>query len=84
MALAFADAGADIIVASRKIEACEEAAEQIRGKARRAYALSVHAGKWAQVERLLEDAYAAFERVDILVNKAGMGPMLPSHKVSDD
>ena len=84
MALAFADAGADIIVASRKIEACEEAAEQIRGKARRAYALSVHAGKWAQVERLLEDAYAAFERVDILVNKAGMGPMLPSHKVSED
>ncbi|MFW2829189.1 SDR family NAD(P)-dependent oxidoreductase [Sphingomonas sp. ID0503] len=84
MALAFADAGADVIVASRKIEACEEAAEKIRAKGRRALALSVHAGKWEEVDRLVEDAYAAFGRVDILVNNAGMGPMQPSHEVTED
>lgn len=84
MALAFADAGADVIVASRKIEACEEVAELIRAKGPRALALAVHAGKWAEVERLVEQAYAAFGRIDILVNNAGMSPETPSHEVSEE
>lgn len=84
MALAFADAGADVIVASRRIEACEAAAERIRAKGRRALALSVHAGRWDEVELLVEQAYAAFGRVDILVNNAGMGPSLPSEEVSEE
>lgn len=84
MALAFADAGADVIVASRKLENCEGAAGQIRAKGRRALALAVHAGKWNDMERLAEQAYAAFGRVDILVNNAGMGPSLPSDAVTED
>jgi NAD(P)-dependent dehydrogenase (short-subunit alcohol dehydrogenase family) len=84
MALAFADAGADVIVASRKLENCEDAAGQIRAKGRRALALAVHAGKWNDMERLAEQAYAAFGRVDILVNNAGMGPSLPSDAVTED
>lgn len=83
MALAFADAGADLIIASRKLEACEAAAEQIRSKGRRALALSVHAGKWDEIDRLVDQAYAAFGRIDILVNNAGMSPALPSHEVSE-
>jgi NAD(P)-dependent dehydrogenase (short-subunit alcohol dehydrogenase family) len=84
MALAFADAGADVIVASRKIEACEQAAEQIRAKGRRALALSFHAGRWAEVEQMATQAYANFGRIDILVNNAGMSPQQPSHGVSED
>jgi len=83
MVLAFAERGADVIIASRKLEACEEAAEQVRGMGRRALAVSVHAGRWADMDRLVEVAYAEFGRVDILVNNAGMSPAVPSHEVTE-
>jgi NAD(P)-dependent dehydrogenase (short-subunit alcohol dehydrogenase family) len=84
MALAFAEAGADIIVASRKIENCEAVAQQISAMGRRALALSVHAGRWNEVDRLVEQAYAHFRRLDILVNNAGMSPSMPSHEVTEE
>lgn len=83
MALAFADAGADIIVASRKLENCEGVAGRIRGMGRKALALQVHAGKWDEIDRLVTESYAAFGSVDILVNNAGMSPAMPSHEVSE-
>lgn len=83
MALAFADAGADVIVASRKIEACEEVADEVRAKGRRAAAIAVHAGKWDEVDALIEKAYAAFGRIDILVANAGMSPAVPAHEVTE-
>ena len=84
MALAFADAGADVIVSSRKLENCEEVAAQIRGMGRRSQAIAAHAGKWADVDRLVEAAYAAFARIDILVNNAGMSPSMPSPEVTEE
>jgi NAD(P)-dependent dehydrogenase (short-subunit alcohol dehydrogenase family) len=83
MVRAFAERGADVIVASRKIEACEAAAEEVRGLGRRALAVAVHAGRWAELDGLIETAYAAFGRVDILVNNAGMSPRQASHEVSE-
>jgi len=84
MALAFADAGASVVIASRKIEACEEVAGLIRSQGGVAHALAVHAGKWDEVERLFERAYAVAGRIDILVNNAGMSPAVPSHNVSEE
>ncbi len=83
MVKAFAAAGADCIVASRKLEACEAVAAEVEAMGRRGLGLSVHAGRWAQVDELVERAYAEFERVDILVNNAGMGPASPSHDVTE-
>lgn len=83
MVRAFARAGADIVVASRKLEACEAVAEEIRGLGRRALAVSVHAAKWDQIDALIERAYAEFGRIDILVNNAGMSPAVPSHEVTE-
>ena len=84
MALAFADAGADIIVSSRKLANCETVAEEVRAMGRRALALASHAGKWDENDRLIEAAYAHFGRVDILVNNAGMSPAIPSPEVSEE
>ncbi|MCB2075708.1 MAG: glucose 1-dehydrogenase [Rhodobiaceae bacterium] len=78
MSLAFAEAGADVIIASRKIEACEEVAAIVRAKGRRALAVSSHVGKWEEIERLVEVAYEHFGRIDVLVNNAGMSPASPS------
>jgi NAD(P)-dependent dehydrogenase (short-subunit alcohol dehydrogenase family) len=72
MVRAFAEHGADVIVASRKLDACEAAAEEVRAMGRRALAISAHVGKWDEIDRLIEAAYAAFGRIDILVNNAGI------------
>lgn len=83
MVRAFASRGADVIIASRKIEACEEAADEVRALGRRAMAIAAHCGRWDEIDRLVEQAYAAFGRIDILVNNAGMGPQMPSDQVSE-
>src|SRR5262249_35661153 len=83
IARAFAACGADIVVASRKLDACQAAADEIRGMGRKALALSVHAGRWAEIDALVESTYNAFGKLDILVNNAGMSPASPSHEVSE-
>jgi NAD(P)-dependent dehydrogenase (short-subunit alcohol dehydrogenase family) len=83
MVRAFAGRGADVIIASRKLEACEAAAEEVRAMGRRALAVSVHAAKWDQVDALVARAYGEFGRLDILVNNAGMSPSVPSHEVTE-
>lgn len=84
MVKAFAEHGADVIIASRKLENCEQVAEEVRALGRSALAVAVHAGKWDELDRLVETAYAEFGRIDILVNNAGMGPYMPSHEVTED
>jgi NAD(P)-dependent dehydrogenase (short-subunit alcohol dehydrogenase family) len=83
MALAFADAGADVIVSSRKADACEAVVAEIVAKGRRAVAIAAHAAKWNEMDTLADAAWKALGRLDILVANAGMGPMVPSHEVSE-
>ena len=80
---AFAERGADVIVASRKLENCEAVAEECRALGVKALALSAHVGRWPECDALIEAAYGAFGRVDILVNNAGMNPRCPSHEVTE-
>jgi NAD(P)-dependent dehydrogenase (short-subunit alcohol dehydrogenase family) len=83
MVRAFAERGADVIIASRKLENCEQVAGEMRTLGRKALAVSAHVGRWDECDRLIEEAYAAFGRVDILVNNAGMSPAMPSHEVTE-
>jgi NAD(P)-dependent dehydrogenase (short-subunit alcohol dehydrogenase family) len=84
MAIAFARHGADIVVTSRKLDNCEVVADEIRALGRRALAVAAHAGRWAEIERLVETAYSEFKAIDILVNNAGMSPAAASHEVSEE
>ncbi|ONF95969.1 SDR family NAD(P)-dependent oxidoreductase [Sphingomonas jeddahensis] len=83
MALAFADAGADVIVSSRKADACGAVVAEVQAKGRRAAAIPAHAGKWDEMDTLADAAWDTFGRLDILVANAGMGPLVPSHEVSE-
>jgi len=83
MAKALAARGADIIIASRKVDACEAVAEEVRAMGQRALAVGAHCGKWDEIDKLIEAAYAEFGRVDILINNAGMGPRMPSHEMPE-
>jgi NAD(P)-dependent dehydrogenase (short-subunit alcohol dehydrogenase family) len=78
MALAFAARGADVAIASRKQDACEQVAKEIEALGRRAYARACHVGKWAELDGLVADVYAHFGKIDILVNNAGLSPVYPS------
>jgi NAD(P)-dependent dehydrogenase (short-subunit alcohol dehydrogenase family) len=78
MVKAFAASGADVIIASRKLDACEEVAEEVRAMGRRALPVACHVGQWDALPALVEAAYAEFGKVDVLVNNAGMAPTAPS------
>jgi len=80
---AYAAHGADVIIASRKVENCERVADEVRAMGRRALAVGAHVGRWDECDVLIEAAYAEFGRVDILVNNAGMGPRAASHEVTE-
>ena len=83
MVKAFAERGADCVIASRKLDNCEAVAEEVRSLGRRALAVQVHAAKWDSIDALIETVYAEFGRIDILVNNAGMSPAMPSHEVTE-
>lgn len=83
MAKAFAEHGADVIIASRKLDACEAVAEEIRTLGRKSMAHAAHCGRWEDIDALIDASYAAFGKVDILVNNAGSGPRMASHDVTE-
>jgi NAD(P)-dependent dehydrogenase (short-subunit alcohol dehydrogenase family) len=75
MVRAFADAGADVVIASRKLDNCKAVAAEVEAKGRRALPVACHVGHWDELDGLVEQAYGAFGRVDVLVNNAGMSPL---------
>ena len=78
MVLAFAAAGADVVIASRKLDNCKALAEVIEATGRRALPVACHVGHWNECDELADRAYEHFGKVDILVNNAGMSPLAPS------
>jgi NAD(P)-dependent dehydrogenase (short-subunit alcohol dehydrogenase family) len=77
-ALAFAAAGANLAIASRKIESCETTVKEIRAMGSDGSAHGIHVGKWADCDRLFEEVYARWGRADVLINNAGLSPIAPS------
>ncbi len=74
-----AEAGADVVIASRKLAACEEAAAQVRSSTgRTAVAVACHVGRWDDCDRLVAESLARLGRIDVLVSNAGMSPVYPS------
>ena len=71
-----AEAGADVVIASRKVEACEAVAEEVRAATgRNAVAIACHVGHWDDCDRLIDETLARLGRLDVFVNNAGMSPL---------
>jgi NAD(P)-dependent dehydrogenase (short-subunit alcohol dehydrogenase family) len=76
MAVAFARAGADVVITSRKLGACQEVVREVEATTgRRAMAIAAHAGKWDDMDMLADAVLQAWGKVDILVNNVGLSPL---------
>lgn len=74
-----AEAGATVVVASRKLDACEQVAAELRASTGRdAAGVAFHAGRWDDCDRLVDATLDRFGRFDVLVSNAGMSPLYPS------
>ncbi len=70
-----AAAGADVVIASRKLQNLEAAAGEIEAATgRRIVPLACHVGRWQDCDHLVDEVHSAFGRCDVLVNNAGMSP----------
>jgi NAD(P)-dependent dehydrogenase (short-subunit alcohol dehydrogenase family) len=79
MVLAFAAHGADVVIASRKLDACAALAKEVIGTTGRdAAGIVFNASVWGDAERLADAVYERFGRCDVLVNNAGMSPLYPA------
>ncbi|HET6870261.1 MAG TPA: SDR family oxidoreductase [Solirubrobacteraceae bacterium] len=77
MVRAFASAGAEVVVVSRKPDACNEVVAMLRSEGLKAAGCACHVGHWDELEPLVERVYDEFGRIDVLVNNAGISPLYP-------
>jgi NAD(P)-dependent dehydrogenase (short-subunit alcohol dehydrogenase family) len=79
MCRAFAARGARVVIASRKLDACQALADEISGEhGTDALAVACHVGDWNDCTRLLDTTIGQFGTIDVLVNNAGMSPLYRS------
>jgi len=86
IARAYSQAGAQVVIASRKLDSCERAAAEIAAETGGLVVpLAAHVGHWDECAALMDRALAATGRLDILVNNAGMSPLYEHlHEVSEE
>ncbi|MCO6475922.1 MAG: glucose 1-dehydrogenase [Phaeodactylibacter sp.] len=75
IAHALAEAGASVVVSSRKQEAVDEVAHSLAEKGYNALAVAANAGTPEDLQRLAEAARKAFGGIDIVVNNAATNPV---------
>ncbi len=71
-------AGATVAIASRKLDACNEIAEELTAAGGRASAHAFDAGQWGDCDRLYAEVTQRWGGAQILVNNAGKSPIAPS------
>jgi len=83
IALALAQAGADVVLGLRERRSGEGLAEQIRALGRRALPVQMDIRRREEIRAGVAEAIAHFGQIDILVNNAGIGPPAPAIDVTE-
>ena len=76
IALTFADAGADVVIASRNLPDLEKVAADITATGRKVLCVPTHTKKVADLENLVQKTMDEFARIDVLVNNAATNPAM--------
>lgn len=82
MALALAEAGADVVVAARTAGEIAQTASEVKGLGRKSLAISTDVTKANQVTKMVGQTISEFGKIDILVNNAGLGLEKPALKTT--
>lgn len=83
-ALGLADAGADLVLASRSIDELEKTAAEIEAKGSRALPLEVDLLKRDDIENMVSRTVEYFGKVDILLNNSGVGKISLLENLKED
>lgn len=75
---ACAQAGADVVLAARRVEKLDATAELVRAAGRRALSVQTDVADPEQCAALADAAMQEFGRLDVLVNNAGVGTAVPA------
>jgi dehydrogenase/reductase SDR family protein 4 len=78
IAIGLAEAGADVVLASRKLPNLEAVAQEISAMGRRAVAVPANVRHLAEIDNLVKKTIEEFGRIDILVNNAGTNTVFGS------
>ncbi len=81
---AFAQAGADVAICARRVERLEDTRAIVEGHGRRCHATRADVTSPEDCTRVVEETIAAFGRVDILINNAGIGTAVPATRETPD
>lgn len=78
IALGYAEAGAKVIITSRKTADLEATAVKIRKAGGEAFVLPAHLGRIEEIQKMVNSVMDKYGRIDILVNNAGTSPAMSS------
>ncbi|HEY0277659.1 MAG TPA: SDR family oxidoreductase [Solirubrobacterales bacterium] len=85
IAFGLAGAGAEVAIVARRIDAVRATAAEIEAvTGRRAVGFAADAGRWEELEPLVDEVYGVLGSVDVLVNNAGKSPLYPSVEGIDE
>jgi len=71
MAVGFAEAGANVVLCSRKHEACQEVSERLQELGVQSLAMQCDVTNPAQIQQVVDETMKQFHSIDILVNNSG-------------
>ncbi|ULD45105.1 SDR family NAD(P)-dependent oxidoreductase [Rhodococcus qingshengii] len=83
-ARALAEAGADVVLAARRVDKLQDTAALVRASGRRSLPVATDIADPDQCTNLVDEAMAAFGRVDVLVNNAGIATAFPATRETPD
>jgi len=83
IAMAFAEAGANVVVAQRRLEVAEETAQMITKLGRKSLAMKCDVSRESEVESLVKGTVQKFGQLDIMVNNAGIAIHTPTTEMTD-
>ncbi|WP_150299143.1 SDR family NAD(P)-dependent oxidoreductase [Pseudomonas profundi] len=81
----YAKAGAKVVISSRKADACDKVANELKEQGFDALPIACHVGDKAQLQNLVDTTIATWGKIDILVCNAATNPVYgPTSQVSDE